>query len=206
MIKSYQDYQVYLEADRIALGRDKFTWKSFLFDSVWKFERLLRKVEYLANCKTTFWSKICRRITWFRITRMNLGLEIPINTFGPGLSIAHGGKIVVNTNVKVGNNCRIHVDVVLGQGKDADDVPLLGNNIHIGPGVKILGGVVIGDNTVIAANAVVTKSFPEGNCTIGGIPAKKISNNTSLTLSGNQGRGLLIEGYELALAKFGKQE
>ncbi len=199
MIQSYKDYLLYLEADRIALGRKKFTWKSLFFDSIWKWERMLRKIEYLANCKQTFWGNLYRRFLYIRWTRMRIGYEIPINTFGPGLSIAHKGTIIVNSKVRVGKNCRIHVDVVLGQGKDADDIPKLGDNIHIGPGVKIIGGCVIGNNTVIAANAVVTKSFPEGNCTIGGIPAHKISSNTSLTPSGNQGRGLLIQGYEEAL-------
>lgn len=49
MIKSKQDLRLYLEADRISMGRKKFGLHSFLFDRVWKWEMLLRKVEYYEN-------------------------------------------------------------------------------------------------------------------------------------------------------------
>ena len=49
--------------------------------------------------------------------------------------------------------------------------PILGNNIWIGPRVRIYGSIKIGSNTVIGTNSVVNKSF-KGNCTIAGIPAK----------------------------------
>ena len=200
MIKNYEDYLLYLEADKISLGRRRrYKWYFCFTDPIWTYERLLRKIEYLTNCKRSSLSRLRIRFLWHRVHKLHLGVEIPPNTFGPGLSIAHGGRIVVNHKARVGKNCRIHIDVVLGQGRDSDDVPIIGDNCHIGPGVKICGGVEIGDNTVIAANAVVTKSFPAGNCTIGGVPAKVISTHSSLTPSGNLGRGLVIEGYELAL-------
>lgn len=201
MIRNKEDLKLYLEADRIALGRKRYTIHSFFFDRIWTFERLLRKEEYYYNCCKGFWGKMMRRLITFRKHRLHTNMDIQVNSFGPGLSIAHEGAIVVNGKCKIGKNCRIHIDVVLGQGRDNTDIPVLGDNIHIGPGVKILGGVHVGDNTVIAANAVVTKSFPEGNCTIGGIPARKISDHSSLTPSGNMGRGLLVQGYELALTQ-----
>lgn len=55
--------------------------------------------------------------------------------------------------------------------------PTVGDNVFIGTGAKVLGPITIGDNTSIGANAVVTKDFKEGNYTIGGVPAKVISNN-----------------------------
>lgn len=52
MIKSREDYFQYLEADRIALGRKhKYGFRDWLMDDIWTFERLLRKVEYLHNCR-----------------------------------------------------------------------------------------------------------------------------------------------------------
>ncbi len=204
MIQNKKDLRLFLEADRISLGIRRKRPSIFMLDFTWKWERLLRKVEYYHNCRVDFIGKIiCRILVWrFRRLSVFLGLDIPINTFGPGLSIAHGGKIVVNPKVRVGRNCRIHCDVVLGQGHDAEDVPHLKDNVHIGPGVKILGGINIGNNTVIAANAVVTKSFPEGDCTIGGIPAKIISQNTSLR---NERGRLVICGYELAKGECGQE-
>lgn len=55
----------------------------------------------------------------------------------------------------------------------------MGDNVYIGPGAKIFGNVVLGNNMMIGANAVVTKSFPEGYCKIAGVPAKIISNESN---------------------------
>jgi serine O-acetyltransferase len=188
VIRSYQHYLTYLEADRIALRQDK-TLKSLLFDDIWKFQRLLRKLEYQINCQP---GNPLRFLTSFRYRRLGtqLGFSIPINVFGPGLSIAHRGTIVVHHNAKIGANCRLHVCVNIGaQAGKPNEVPQIGDNCYIGPGAKIFGAVILGNNMAIGANAVVNKSFPEGNCTIGGIPAKKISDKTS--------EGLLIKGFPL---------
>ena len=186
MIKSYKEYINYLEADRISLNRSK-TLKAFFFDDVWKFQRLMRRLEYLTNCK-----KNCLIKTYVKYKYMKygqkLGFTIPINTFGPGLAIAHSGTIVVNGATKVGSNCRLHVCVNIGtEAGKSSAAPLIGDNCYIGPGVKMFGNINIGSNTAIGANAVVNKSFPIGNITIAGIPAKIISTQSS--------SGLLIKGY-----------
>ena len=174
MINSREDYLNYLEMDRVALKRER-TIKNLLFDNVWKFQRALRRLEYLTNCKKNW---LIRNIVAYQFRRISLrlGFHIPINVFGPGLSIAHPGTIVVNKNAKVGANCRLHVCVNIGiaPGKKFD-APTIGDNCYIAPGVKIFGKIIIGSNVVIGANAVVNKSFPEGNVTIAGIPAKIIS-------------------------------
>jgi serine O-acetyltransferase len=119
---------------------------------------------------------------------MRLGFSIPINVFGPGLSIAHRGTIVVNAGTRIGANCRLHVCVNIGAGAGSGGkAPTLGDNCYIAPGAKIFGDVVIGPNTAIGANAVVNKSFPQGGVTIGGVPAKVISNKSS--------QGLMTLGY-----------
>ena len=48
---------------------------------------------------------------------------------------------------------------------------LTGDNCYMSLGAKLFGGIVIGDNVKIGANPVMNKSFPEGNCTLVGIPA-----------------------------------
>lgn len=107
------------------------------------------------------------------VLMLKTGIVIQPNCFGPGLSIAHAGTIIVHPDVRVGSNCRIHACVNIGTGSDSM-VPKIGDNCYIGPGVKMFGGIVIGDNVKIGANAVVNKSFPEGNCTLVGIPAHKV--------------------------------
>lgn len=122
----------------------------------------------------------------FRRQSVKLGFSIPPNVFGPGLAIVHYGPIVVNGNVRVGENCRIHVCVNIGGGGALttpevarDGSPRIGSNVYIAPGSKIYGPVKIADGTAIGANAVVNSSFEEPGVTIAGIPARVISRRGS---------------------------
>ena len=143
---------------------------------VW--QRLLRKTEYAINChRGVLWQPYVLWMRWrFRQRSRYLNIEIPPNVFGPGLAVTHPGTIIVNPSSKVGKNCRIHVGVVIGEEKD--EVPMIGDNVYIGPGVKIFGGIRVGNNVRIGANAVVNKSWPD-NVTLVGVPAKPVS-KTSL--------------------------
>ena len=190
MIKTYQDYLMYLEADRISLNLNK-SLKNILFDDIWKFQKLMRKLEYLTNCNK---NKMYRTFIAYKYRKLSikLGFSIPINIFGPGLSIAQRGTIVVNEYTKIGCNCRIHVCVNIGTQAGKENLaPTIGNNCYIAPGVKMFGDIILGDNMALAANSVINKNFPDGNVTIGGIPAKVISNKTS--------DGLLIKGYKIPM-------
>lgn len=109
---------------------------------------------------------------------VKLGFTIPLNVFDEGLSIAHYGTIVVNSNSVIGKNCRIQEGVNIG-ASGGDKAPRIGDNVFIGTGAKIIGDVVIGDNIAIGANAVVTKSFVDNGITLAGVPAKIISHNDS---------------------------
>ena len=57
--------------------------------------------------------------------------------------------------------------------------PRIGDNVYLAPGCKIYGPVVIGDNCVVGANAVVTRSFPEAGQVLAGAPARVISDRGS---------------------------
>lgn len=183
MIRSREELDRYREADRIGLRRSGT--KPQYYDEIWRFQRLLRRVEYLYNTShgSGLFRALVRKYWSYRLHRASVrcGFEIPINTFGPGLSIAHRGTIVVHPDARIGSNCRIHVDVVIGTrpGPPPEPVPRIGDNCYIGPGAKIFGGVVLGDNIVVGANAVVNASFPEGHMTIAGAPARKISDTAS---------------------------
>ena len=107
-------------------------------------------------------------------SKMLTGIEIhPGATIGKGLVIDHGTGVVIGETAEIGDNCTIYQGVTLGgTGKDVGKRhPTLGNNVMVGAGAKILGPLHIGDNTKIAANAVVLDEMPE-NCTAVGIPAK----------------------------------
>lgn len=111
-----------------------------------------------------------------QISRAFTGIEIhPGATIGKGLMIDHGMGVVIGETAEIGDNCTIYQGVTLGgTGKDVGKRhPTLGNNVMVGAGAKVLGPFQIGDNTKIAANAVVLKEMPE-NSTAVGIPAKVV--------------------------------
>ena len=106
--------------------------------------------------------------------RFFTGIEIhPAAKIGKGLMIDHGMGVVIGETAEIGDNCTLYQGVTLGgTGKDVGKRhPTLGNNVMVGAGAKVLGPFKIGDNTKIAANAVVLEEIPE-NCTAVGIPAK----------------------------------
>ena len=121
---------------------------------------------------------VCRGVIYkFRYLRLSLklGLNIPINDFGPGLKIAHSGGIIVNENVRIGKNCSIRPYTVIGNKQDGknDQVPFIGDNVTIGCNVSIIGKITIGSNVVIGAGSVVVNDVPD-NVVVVGNPAKVI--------------------------------
>ncbi len=181
MIQSKKDYKRYIKQDRNALRLDSLSFSSKFFNfispnPIWKFQKLLRKVEYYQNCKSSGFSKIYYYYLKYKFkkTSQKLSFSIPPNVFGPGLSIAHYGTIVINSAAKIGANCRIHVCVNIGATGGQSEAPQLGDNVYIAPGAKIFGNIKIPSNTAIGANAVVNKSFDEEHTVIAGVPAKVI--------------------------------
>ncbi len=179
MIKSKEDLKLYLQEDKKALYRKKR--RPPFYDDVWKFEIALRKCEYYNNVKGFFHRFLL--LFWkyrkFRLSQIT-GIHIPLNVFGKGLAIVHSGPIIVNGSARVGDYCRIHVGVNIGTAAGPEVlVPEIGNNVYIGPGAKIFGNIKIADYVAIGANAVVNKDIPTPSVSVGGIPARVISNKGS---------------------------
>jgi serine O-acetyltransferase len=89
--------------------------------------------------------------------------------FGPGFVLIHSTGVVINGRVQGQSNILIEHQVTIGA--DRRKSPLLGSDIFIGAGAKIIGLVTIGDGARIGANAVVVKDVPP-HCTVVGIPAQ----------------------------------
>jgi serine O-acetyltransferase len=176
MISNKKEYIFYLKEDQRALGPTAYSpfWKYLLYKEgeIFYYQRLLRKVEFLYAINRNIITEIIFRYLYrkYKIRSLKFGFTIPLNTFGPGLSIAHRGFIVVNPEAKIGSNCRIHPGTVIGEKNNQS--PTIGNNVYIGPGAKIFGGITIANNVKIGANAVVNKSISEPGVTVVGIPAK----------------------------------
>ena len=93
---------------------------------------------------------------------------------GKGFKINHGVGTVIGARCKIGENCMIHQNCTIGDRKGGR--PTIGNNVIIYAGAMILGDISIGDNCIIGANSVVTKSCPPNSILVGA-PAKIVGIN-----------------------------
>ena len=93
---------------------------------------------------------------------------------GEGTTFAYKGMgVVIHSRAKIGKNCIIAQQVTIGGRSKKQDVPVVGDNVYIGVGAKVLGDITIGSECVIGANAVVIHNVEEGSV-VAGIPAKII--------------------------------
>lgn len=174
MIKTRSDLFSYIREDmnsnNVKMGGIKNNLLIWLNPRL-RFTKNLRQLEYHTNNKG-LWHKVMRLWHYYIHKKLSykLGYTIYPNTFGPGVCFCHYGTLVVNKAAKIGKNCRIHVGVNIG---NQNGTPMIGDNVYIGPGVKMFGPITIGNNVTIGANAVVNKSFPD-NVVIAGVPAKII--------------------------------
>lgn len=108
---------------------------------------------------------------------------------GAGLCLIHPNNIVIGSGVEIGNDCLIFHEVTLGTGPEPG-FPRIGNNVDIYVGARILGGVTVGDNSMIGANCVVTRSVPPGSVVLAA-PSQVIPRSLSPAASraGMQQRG-----------------
>lgn len=184
-IQSKQDLIYYISEDSknyprtrfgdFILERPKYLIKRYLY--------YMRKSEYCLNVlqkKTGIMAvlgKIYKFYYHYKMRKLSwkLGFQFYENVFGPGVNIMYFGTIIVNPSARIGKNCTIYPGVTIG-GKVENGSPIIGDNCFIGLGVKILGGVKIGDNCYIAPNAVVVKDVAS-NSVVGGVPAKLLGSN-----------------------------
>ena len=111
-----------------------------------------------------------------QIARFFTGIEIhPGATIGKRFVIDHGMGVVIGETCEIGNDCTIYQGVTLGgTGKDLGKRhPTLGDGVLVGAGAKVLGPIMIEDNSKVAANAVVLKNISK-NSTAVGIPARVV--------------------------------
>jgi serine O-acetyltransferase len=108
----------------------------------------------------------------FKLVQIITGIELPCEVpIGRNFVIDHHGGIIVSGYTKFGDNCRIRSGVVIGLSRKEDPcAPVIGSNVDIGAGAKLLGRITIGDNVTIGANAVVVRDVPP-NCVAMGVPA-----------------------------------
>ena len=108
----------------------------------------------------------------FKFVQITTGIQLPCEVdVGRNFVIDHFGGIMISGYAKFGDNCRVRNGVVIGILRVGEkSAPIIGNNVDIGVGAKLLGPIRIGDNVLIGANAVVVRDVPD-NSVIMAVPA-----------------------------------
>jgi serine O-acetyltransferase len=135
---------------------------------------------------------IYRLMQWSRRHRLGL-LEMAFNKlnavlcnciigrgaeFGPGFVLIHSTGVVINAAVRGGRG--VHIEHQVTVGAEQRQSPILGNNVFLGAGARVIGGITIGDGARIGANAVVLQDVPPGATAVG-VPARIIDRNSAAT-------------------------
>ena len=185
MILSKKELQFYLMADNM-MNRGRF--RNSLLEKIreWlnpdksmEFLRLMRKLEYYKP-KSLRWHFYLWR---YNRLGVKLGYSIAAGTFGYGLAIPHRGTIVVGDSNKIGNYAVLHTSTcITANGK------IIGDGLFLSTGAKITTGKVLGNNVTIAANSVISKSFPQDNILLTGVPA---------TIKCNRSPWYIIAGHDI---------
>lgn len=162
------------------LGQRVF-WRNFMFTPGFRYSVALRIGSY---ARVQRWARFgFQQFMAWMLYRYSVryGISIsPLSPVGPGLYIGHFGGIVVNHGAVIGANCNLQQGVTLGKANRGSKAgaPIIGNNVFIGAGAKIIGRVYVGDGAAIGANAVVTNDVPPG-AAVAGVPARVVSDQGS---------------------------
>lgn len=114
---------------------------------------------------------IRRFLSWAFPGYDHLQITTSRGNIGGGMIVQHGFATIVSAK-RIGCNFKVYQQVTIGYNHRLE-APLIGDNVEVCCGAKIIGGVHIGDNVLIGANAVVTKDIPP-NSIVAGVPARVI--------------------------------
>lgn len=105
---------------------------------------------------------------------LKLGYEINARNIGSGMTLYHNGPIVINGASIIGQNLVLHGDNCIGNDGISELCPTIGNNVELGVGAKILGGIQIANDVVIGAGAIVVSDVLVEGAVVTGVPGKII--------------------------------
>ncbi|MBQ0072615.1 MAG: serine acetyltransferase [Prevotella sp.] len=122
---------------------------------------------YRMRLHSVLWRILLKPLSPFNM----LNLYINCRNIGGGLMFQHGFSTDIGCR-SIGRNCIINQMVTVGYN-NSSDCPIIGNDVHLCTGAKVIGNVTIGDDVIVGANAVVVKDVPSHSI-VAGIPAKVI--------------------------------
>lgn len=153
------------------LSANKGNWKGKLVVSLFRFSQLLRGTKTHSN-----W---LRKLFLFPILFFEwlLGCEIsPKANIGPGFVIYHPFGIVIGPSSRIGSNFVIRQNCTVGQQKNLNDRPIIGDNVEMGANSLILGNIHVGNGVRLGANSLLISDAPVSG-TYCGSPAKRLNIN-----------------------------
>jgi serine O-acetyltransferase len=169
---------LYRYAGKLGLGA---FLRHYLFTPGFKYTAVMRLCGYLKRRRVTKWTLYPPLKLLLLRYRYKYGIAIPEYTnVGPGLFINRFGGVMINGDAVIGANCNITHGSMLGQlnrGERAGS-PVLGDEVFLAAGCKVIGHIRLGDRAAVGANAVVTRDVPDDGV-VGGIPAKLLSGKGS---------------------------
>lgn len=151
----------------LADGADVAMWKIFLSDGT-SANILYRLMQF---CSKGWLLPLAMILQFINKLLNHCVIGVKVN-FSSGFVLMHPVGVVINSKVAGGVNVTLESGVVIGDTKG--ESPILGSNIFVGAGAKIIGGLTVGDGVNIGANAVVVKDVPN-DMTAVGIPAKLLT-------------------------------
>ncbi len=190
-ITTFRELKTYIACDLFRYMTST-SFRAFLrgwYIAGFRYTFFMRTTKYLA-CKggviKLLW--LISRIA-LRHYSVKYGFQIPYQAaVGPGLAIGHYGTIIVNPNSTIGANCNLSVDVLMGldfdKSTDRFVYPSIGDRVSLGNGVKVIGDVFVGNDSIVGVSSVVTKSLPPKSVAIG-TPARVISSEGSAQFVGS---------------------
>lgn len=157
---------------RLKLNKTKpFPWyviESLLFDNGYQAVVLHRVAHWFKSRRIPVLGPMIARCNQF-LTGVEIGSGAVI---GPGLLISHGMGIVIGGYARIGRNAILLHQVTIGSPDPSriEKMPVIGDNVFIGAGAKVIGPISVGDDVFIGVNAIVARDIPNGSrvlCTAG---------------------------------------
>lgn len=151
--------------------------KQFLHKENLSFLNFCELLTFYVMVRNIFYARVAYRHHYYAKVLSVFARPLPLldisstAEIGGGLIVQHGYATIIAPR-KIGKKCWVNQGVTIGYTND-DDCPTLGDNVTVYAGAKILGDIRVGNNVIVAANAVVVKDV-EDNCVVGGVPATVI--------------------------------
>ena len=139
-------------------GGPWYLLEGLLFENGYQAVVLYRVASWFKRHGIPFFGPFFARLSLF-LTGVDIapGAEI-----GPGLLVSHGVGLVIGDRVRLGENAVLLHQVTIGapdRGR-VEEMPVVGDNLYVGAGARLIGAITVGDNVIIGANAVITEDVP----------------------------------------------